>query len=75
MTRFATDYIENASYYPMRMLLEIQFTGDESTYQYFDVPEEVWYRMKNAYPMDLYFNTQIATQYKNKCVQRRNGRR
>lgn len=75
MTKFATDYIKNATYYPIRMLLEIQFIGDESIYQYFDVPEEVWYGMKNAYPMDIYFNTQIASQFKNKCVQRRrNGR-
>lgn len=71
MTRFATEYIKYATYYPMRMLLEVQFKGDESTYQYFDVPEEVWYGMKNAFPMDLYFNTQIASQYKKKCVQKK----
>lgn len=68
MNRVAAGNIQKVRYCPIRKLLEVQFKGEENIYQYFDVPEEVWYAMKNTASMDLYFNIQIATCYRMKCV-------
>ena len=66
--RICAQYIKNIAYYPIRMILEVQFHNDECIYQYYDVPEHEWYAMKNTYSMDLYFNMQIATHYRYKCI-------
>ncbi len=66
MSRMAAQYIRDMVYYPMREVLEIQFAGDESVYQYFGVSEDVWYAFKNTASMDIYFNSQIASKYRYK---------
>ncbi|MBQ9142753.1 MAG: KTSC domain-containing protein [Lachnospiraceae bacterium] len=70
MYRVAAKNIQKVRYCPVRMLLEVQFNGEENIYQYFDVPEEVWYNMKNSASLDMYFNVVIATGYRMKCVNR-----
>lgn len=70
MSKVAAKYILDAAYFPIRKLLEIQFANDENVYQYFEVPEEVWYAMRNTLSMDIYFNMQISSQYKCKTIQR-----
>lgn len=70
MSKMAAKYILDATYFPIRKLLEIQFVNDEYVYQYFEVPEEVWYAMRNTLSMDIYFNMQISSQYKCKTVRR-----
>lgn len=59
--------IKSAQYYPMRMILEIQFYGDTNVYQYLDVPEDVWYGMRNTLSVDMFFNMQIMSRYKQIC--------
>ncbi len=68
MHRISAVSIQRIRYCPLRKLLEVQFKGEENTYQYFDVPEEVWYNLKNAASVDMYFNMKIATSYRMKCV-------
>lgn len=70
MNRIASQHINSMKYSPSRMLLEVQFREDEHTYQYFDVPEEVWYDMKNSASIDMYFNIRVAACYRNKCVKK-----
>jgi len=70
MSRVSAGYIVNASYFPVRKMLEVQFVNDDGIYQFFDVPEEEWYSMRNTLSMDLYFNMQISTRYKSKMVRK-----
>ena len=62
--KISSQNIKSVQYYPIRMVLEIQFYGDSSVYRYMDVPEDIWYGMRNVPNVDMYFNTQIMTQYK-----------
>ena len=68
MYRISTRDIQGIRYCPIRKLLEVQFKGEDMVYQYFDVPEEVWYNMRNTASVDMYFNTMVATNYRVKCV-------
>ncbi len=71
MHKLATDSIEFVKYYPMKEVLEIQFNGEQNiTYQYFDVPEEVWYSFKNSPSVERFFNVKIATSYRMRCVKK-----
>ena len=74
MSRMSARYILDVEYFPIRKLLEIQFVNDENVYQYYEVPEEVWYAMRNTLSMDLYFNSQISSQYKCRTSQRGKGK-
>ena len=62
MFRVAATNIQRVKYCPTRKLLEVQFKGEECIYQYFDVPEDVWYNMKNTVSMDMFFNVQMTSQ-------------
>lgn len=68
MHKIAALNIKRIEYYPIRKLLEVQFQGEEGIYQYFDVPEEIWYNMRNTASVDMYFNIKIAACYRMKCV-------
>lgn len=68
MHRVSAAGIQRMRYCPIKKLLEVQFKGEENIYQYFDVPEEVWYNMKSTASIDMYFNVNIATSYRMKCV-------
>lgn len=75
MSRMSARYILDVEYFPIRKLLEIQFVNDENVYQYYEVPEEVWYAMRNTLSVDLYFNMQISSQYKCRTIQRGKGKK
>lgn len=66
--RIANDTIAAIDYSPLKKLLEIQFLGENMIYQYFDVPEEIWYALKSSPNMDVYFNAQILGRYPMKKV-------
>ena len=68
MNRVSSVNIQKARYCPIRKLLEVQFKGEDTIYQYYDVPEEVWHKLKSTASMDMYFNIEIATCYRMKCV-------
>ncbi len=68
LQRIANDTITAIDYCPLRKLLELQFAGEKTISQYFDVPEDIWYALKGAQNMDLFFNTQILGRYPMKKV-------
>ncbi len=70
--RISNRNIRAVQYYPIRMILEIQFMEDNLVYQYLDVPEEVWYQLRNVPNIDIYFNLQIMCKYKVVCKDRGN---
>ncbi len=70
MFRVAAENICRMQYSPTRKLLEVQFHKEEVIYQYLDVPEDVWYTMRNCASIDLYFNTKVATCYRVRCVRK-----
>ncbi len=70
MNRTAANYIREVAYYPINEMLEVQFTGDDYIYQYFDVPEEVWYDFKNTASLDIYFNSRITARYRYRRTKR-----
>lgn len=67
MQRIASQNIKSVQYCPIRKLLEVQFLDENKTYQYFDVPEDVWYNLKNVPNIDIYFNSQILSKYHMVC--------
>lgn len=70
LQKIAAQNIKYAQYYPIRMVLEIQFYGDDNIYQYLDVPEDIWYGMRNVLNTDMYFNTKIMSKYEQICKTR-----
>ncbi len=68
MFRVSAEHIYRMQYCPIRKMLEVQFNKEEKVYQYLDVPEEVWYTMRNTASIDLFFNVMIASRYRVKCV-------
>lgn len=63
MNRTAAVHIAYMGYNAQDMLLEVQFHQDGRKYCYFEVPEELWYRMKQASSVDRFFNTFILNQF------------
>lgn len=63
MNRTAAVHIANMGYSAQNMLLEVQFHKDGRRYRYLEVPEELWYRMKQASSIDRFFNTFILNRY------------
>lgn len=73
LQRVAFRNIKSVQYCPLRMVLEVQFEDENKIYQYFDVPEDVWYNMKNVSNLDIFFNTQILSRYRMVCRERGKG--
>lgn len=63
MNRTAAANIASIGYSAQDMLLEVQFHQEERRYCYREVPEELWYRMKQAESVDTFFNTFILNRY------------
>lgn len=57
--QFVTMSIESAGYDPQKTLLEIKFAQNECIWQYFGVPEELWYNLKREEQPDLFFQRHI----------------
>ena len=63
MNRAAAMNITCMGYRAQDMLLEVQFRQDGRRYCYHEVPEELWYRMKQADSIDTFFNTFILNHF------------
>lgn len=63
MNRAAAANIAYMGYKAQDMLLEVQFHQDGRRYCYHEVPEELWYRMKQADSIDTFFNTFILNHF------------
>ena len=63
MNRAAAINITCMGYRAQDMLLEVQFRQDGRRYCYHGVPEDLWYRMKQADSIDTFFNTFILNHF------------
>ncbi len=63
MNRSAAVHIAYMGYRAQDMLLEVRFHRDGRRYCYLEVPEELWYRMKQASSVDRFFNTFILNRF------------
>ena len=45
------------------MILEIKFLMYKTIYQYNEVPEDIWYALRKAESVDIYFNSNIIGNY------------
>lgn len=61
--KFASMIIASASYDAQCELLEIEFGYDGQIWQYFDVPEDIWYRFKGEERPELFFHKYIKGCY------------
>lgn len=62
------DYVESSmitsfGYDLTNSILEIEFKSNGSIWQYFDVPESVYYEMKNADSCGKFFHANIKGEY------------
>ncbi len=63
MQRITFGKITSAGYDALRMKLELEFRPTGRIIVFLDVPEEVWYGLKNADSPDRYFQRYIQGRY------------
>ena len=66
--RFASRLISSAGYDAQKELLEIEFAQDGQVWQYWGVPEELWYRFRQELRPDNFFNFNIKGRYRERRV-------
>lgn len=57
--RFAAKTIASAGYDAQYAVLEVEFAHDGQVWQYFGVPEELWYQFKREVRPDSFFHRHI----------------
>lgn len=62
------DGISSAGYNPLCGILELEFSQDGQVWQFYDVPEHVWYEWRNAEKTGIYFHTCISGRYESRQV-------
>lgn len=67
--RFGGRVIHSAGYDAQCEVLEIEFTEDGEIWQYQEVSEEIWYRLKQGDTPDFYFQKYIKGHYPEKQMQ------
>lgn len=60
---FTSSNISSLKYESGQMILEVAFHGG-GVYQYFDVPQVVWERMKAAPSQGIYLNAEVKGHYR-----------
>lgn len=60
---FYTSLIQSMGYDPQCALLEIRLLYDGKIRQYQDVPEDIWYRMRDHFHPDNYFRRHICGRF------------
>lgn len=60
--------ISSAGYNPLCAVLELEFSGDGQVWQFYDVPEHVWYEWRNAEKSGIYFHTCISGRYESRQI-------
>lgn len=61
---FYTGIIETMGYDPQRALLEVKLMSDGKVRQFEDVPEDIWYHMRENYHPDTYFRRYVCGRFK-----------
>ncbi len=60
---FYTTLIETIGYDPQCAILEVKLVSDGKIRQYKNVPENVWYRLREEYHSDSYYRRYIGGRY------------
>ena len=60
---FYTGIIETMGYDPLRAILEVKLMNDGKIRRYDDVPEEIWYRLRETYHPDNYFRRYVCGRF------------
>ncbi len=60
---FYTTLIETIGYDPQCAILEVKLVSDGKIRQYKNVPENVWYRLREEYHSDSYYRRYICGRY------------
>lgn len=65
MNRIYTDstMINSIAYDPTQAILEVEFKSNGHIWNYFDVPEYVWYEMSSASSIGKFFHANIKGTY------------
>ncbi len=50
-------------YDPLRSVLEVKLLTDKKVRRYENVPEEIWYRLRQHYHPDTYFRVHVCGHY------------
>ncbi len=66
--KMMTEGICSAGYDALCQILELKFSVDGQTWQFYDVPEHVWYEWRKVRDMHVYYHTMIAGKYRSKQV-------
>lgn len=57
---FSSTYIEAIGYDAQRELLEVRMTGKGKVKRYANVPEEIWYQLRESADPDIYYRRCIC---------------
>ncbi len=71
--RVGTREIASMGYDALSEVLEIEFQRDGQVWQYTEVPEDLWYRLRGVAEIDGFYYRHICGQFKERAVYR--GRR
>ncbi len=70
-SRLMLDGIGSAGYDAQYQILELEFSDDGQIWQFYDVPEHIWYEWRRVREMRYYYHTKIFGQYKARLVYER----
>lgn len=60
---FYSGFIETMGYDPQCAILEIRLAGDGKLRRYCNVPESIWYRLRESYRPDIFYHRYICGRY------------
>lgn len=60
---FYSSLIESMGYDPLKAILEIRLLTDGKIRRYYNVPEDVWYCLRENYHPDTYYRRHICGHY------------
>lgn len=66
--RVGTADIISVGYDAQKAVLEIEFRVDGQVWQYYEVPEDLWYCFRNAAFDDLFYYKNISGKYNEKLI-------
>lgn len=61
--RVGTAGIASMGYNAQQAVLEIEFRTDGQVWQYYEVPEDIWYEFRNTVSTDAFYYRHISGKY------------
>lgn len=62
-SKIVMEGLESAGYDALCQILELEFSSDGQVWQFYDVPEAIWYEWRNANDMKTYYHNCIMGKY------------